>query len=328
MQNRAAQNGTRTQKSTKKTILGKKEKRRLAQLFLCVALFLVVFIGKGIAPDAMKQSGEKLLEMIRADTDFKNTASVIGSVLKDEGAVLERLKTFAFNRPNEGPSEETATIYFDNRPSTAVVRKSLGIIPNQKSILSKMGFTPSEVNNEPLPDQAKQENGDEDAAANDTASSKPSTIIPEYSGPQLPAGATMEYYDLGLSETMTPVMGVLTSAYGYRDHPIGGQYSFHAGVDLAAEAGTEIAAFASGRVEFIGESQSYGLYVQLDHGNGVKSFYCHCSKLCVQKGEKVQMGQTIALVGETGNATGPHLHLEMEKDGVQLNPIYYISVAS
>ena len=138
----------------------------------------------------------------------------------------------------------------------------------------------------------------------------------------------MEYVSLGLTDTVTPVMGSVTSVYGYRDHPVSGEYLFHAGVDLAAETGTPILAFASGVVDYIGESDAYGLYVQLDHGNGVTSFYCHCSALYVQKGETVTKGQTIAAVGETGNATGPHLHLEMKRDGVRLNPIYYIDTVS
>jgi murein DD-endopeptidase MepM/ murein hydrolase activator NlpD len=137
----------------------------------------------------------------------------------------------------------------------------------------------------------------------------------------------MDYYDLGLSETVTPVLGTLTSSYGYRDHPVSGEYLFHAGVDLAAQTGTPVQAFAAGTVEYIGESDAYGLYIQVDHGNGVKTFYCHCSALYAQKGEQVALGQTIAAVGQTGNATGPHLHLEVKLDDVHLNPIYYVETA-
>lgn len=152
----------------------------------------------------------------------------------------------------------------------------------------------------------------------------PMPSVPPYNGPALPEGATMDYVALDLPETVTPVMGVLTSGYGYRDHPVSGDYLFHAGTDLAAETGTPILAFADGVVDFIGESSAYGLYIQLDHGNGVTSFYCHCSELYLPKGTQVTKGQVIAAVGETGNATGPHLHFELKRDGIQLNPIYYI----
>ena len=137
----------------------------------------------------------------------------------------------------------------------------------------------------------------------------------------------MDYVPLGLGETVTPVLGVLTSPFGYRDHPVDGTYAFHYGTDLAADLGTPVQAFADGTVDFIGESEAYGLYIQINHGSGVTSFYCHCSALYAQKGEKVTKGQTIAAVGDTGNATGPHLHLELKQDGVFLNPLYYIETA-
>ena len=137
----------------------------------------------------------------------------------------------------------------------------------------------------------------------------------------------MEYYDLGLTETVTPVQGELSSSYGYRNHPLDGSNSFHKGVDLAADQGTPVAAFAAGTVDFIGESDAYGLYIQLNHGNGITTFYCHCSELLAQKGERVEVGQTIAKVGNTGRTTGSHLHLELKRDGVLLNPVYYIETA-
>ena len=83
-------------------------------------------------------------------------------------------------------------------------------------------------------------------------------------------------------------------------------------------------AFASGTVEYIGQNDSYGLYLQIDHGNGVKSFYAHCSKLLVQKGQPVKIGETVALVGSTGTATGPHLHLELKYQKMHVNPAYYV----
>ena len=149
-----------------------------------------------------------------------------------------------------------------------------------------------------------------------------------YSGPDLPNNASMDHLNLGLNTIITPVIGEISSGFGYRDHPITEEYLFHAGVDIAADIGTPIAAFSDGTVEFIGESKKYGLYVQLDHGNGVKSFYCHCSELLYGKGKKIEAGQTIALVGDTGDATGSHLHLELKKDGVLLNPVYYIDSVS
>ena len=88
-----------------------------------------------------------------------------------------------------------------------------------------------------------------------------------------------------------------------------------------------VTAFAAGTVDYIGDSPIYGKYLQLCHAGGVTSFYAHCSKLCVQQGQEVAAGQEVALSGDTGNATGPHLHFEIKMDGVRLNPMDYIDLS-
>lgn len=130
--------------------------------------------------------------------------------------------------------------------------------------------------------------------------------------------------DLGLGETVTPVEGVLSSKFGLRVHPIDGEWKLHQGIDLAADTGTQILAYADGEVDYIGESEDYGQYLQLRHENGVTTFYAHCSELLVQKGTKVSGGQLIAKVGETGRSTGPHLHFEIKKEGELLDPLPYV----
>ena len=150
----------------------------------------------------------------------------------------------------------------------------------------------------------------------------------DYSGEELPNNYTMDQLSLGDLETVTPVLGYINSGYGYRDHPISGVYQFHGGVDISGKTGDPIQAFAAGTVEYVGEDDSFGLYLQLDHGNGVKSFYAHCSAVCVKKGQTVALGEKIAEVGASGTATGPHLHLELKYNKMHLNPIYYITYLS
>ena len=95
-------------------------------------------------------------------------------------------------------------------------------------------------------------------------------------------------------------------------------------MDLVVNTGTPVLAFADGTVDYIGESQVYGLYLQLRHAGGVTSFYAHCGELLVQQGQTVKAGEQVAVSGATGNATGPHLHFEIKRNGVRLNPVYYI----
>ena len=149
----------------------------------------------------------------------------------------------------------------------------------------------------------------------------------EYNGPTLPDNATMDRYNLkalGVGETVTPALGWVSSDFGWREHPVDGGEKFHNGVDLAVNDGTDVLAFADGTVDYIGDSPIYGLYLQLSHPGGLKSFYAHCSELLVQQGQTVAAGERVALSGATGNSTGPHLHFELKLNGVLLNPLYYI----
>lgn len=129
-------------------------------------------------------------------------------------------------------------------------------------------------------------------------------------------------------ETVTPVMGVLTSGFGPRVHPIDGELKDHNGVDLMVDEGTPILAYAAGEVDYVGESEAYGLYLQLKHADGLTTFYAHCKDISVRKGQQVSAGEKIGEVGATGNVTGAHLHFEMRQDGTLVDPIQYIETIS
>lgn len=115
-----------------------------------------------------------------------------------------------------------------------------------------------------------------------------------------------------------PISGIITSRFGSR------WSGSHTGLDIAASTGTPIKAAAGGTVSFSGSKGSYGNLVIISHGNGVQTYYAHCSKLYVKAGDKVSQGDTIAAVGSTGNSTGPHLHLEIRQNGNPLNPENYL----
>lgn len=122
---------------------------------------------------------------------------------------------------------------------------------------------------------------------------------------------------------MLPIKGRLTSAFGYREHPVEGGITFHFGIDLAADINTSIMAFAAGTVAETGYSNLYGNYVKITHPGGILSFYGHCNKIMVKKGQKVKKGGKIATVGSTGVSTGPHLHFEIRKGANIINPEEY-----
>ena len=120
-----------------------------------------------------------------------------------------------------------------------------------------------------------------------------------------------------------PLRGTLTSGYGTRY--IFGSYSFHGGIDIAAPYGTTIAAADGGKViHASNDGTGFGLYVVVDHENGLKSYYCHCSSLLVRVGDRVYKGQSIARVGSTGNSTGNHCHFQVKKNDVTVSPWNYL----
>ena len=145
-----------------------------------------------------------------------------------------------------------------------------------------------------------------------------------YSDETLPEGVSLEQAMLGF-DYCVPVNGVISSDFGYRDHPTEGEERFHYGVDLAAESGTEVCSFADGTVTAVGESSTYGKYCMVAHESGFTTLYAHCSRITVSSGTAVKRGQQIAAVGETGMATGPHLHFELHRNGTYLNPVYYLT---
>tara|TARA_B100000029_G_scaffold70008_1_gene62215 strand:- start:378 stop:1316 length:939 start_codon:yes stop_codon:yes gene_type:complete len=122
--------------------------------------------------------------------------------------------------------------------------------------------------------------------------------------------------------------GWISSAYGKRLDPISGKMQFHEGVDFAGRDGSAIEAVASGLVTWSGYRFGYGNMVEINHGNGYQTRYAHHKKNLVVVGQKVDKGQVIALMGNTGRATGPHVHFEVVRNGTSINPIKYIKYTS
>ncbi|SET16065.1 peptidoglycan DD-metalloendopeptidase family protein [Anaerobranca gottschalkii] len=120
-------------------------------------------------------------------------------------------------------------------------------------------------------------------------------------------------------------VGVITSHFGNRVHPITGRPDFHTGVDIAHSAGTPIYAAAGGRVVTSEYRGGYGNLVIIDHGNGYTTYYAHLQSMSVKVGDRVNQGQIIGRMGRTGSATGVHLHFEIRRNGTALNPMNFFA---
>lgn len=120
--------------------------------------------------------------------------------------------------------------------------------------------------------------------------------------------------------SVLPAEGWISAAFGHRDDPFTGRRAFHKGIDVAANRGTDIVASARGVVTFSGRNGSYGNQVRIDHGNGYVTSYSHNDRNLVRRGEPVERGDAIALVGSTGRSTSSHVHYEVIYEGKRLNP--------
>jgi murein DD-endopeptidase MepM/ murein hydrolase activator NlpD len=117
-----------------------------------------------------------------------------------------------------------------------------------------------------------------------------------------------------------PCTGIIGAGFGMRMHPILNIRRMHEGIDIVTNIGTPVHASGDGRVEFVGRKGGYGLCIEINHGFGYKTIYGHLSKTEVKEGQKVNRGSEIAKSGTSGLSTGPHLHYEVEHNGIKLNP--------
>ena len=145
----------------------------------------------------------------------------------------------------------------------------------------------------------------------------------DFSALSIPPDASAGYTGFDFSYEK-PLAGPVTSLFGYRVHPITKDISFHYGVDLGAETGQRVNAFAAGTVEEAGYDEIYGKYILISHPGGVRSFYAHLDTIGVNRGESVDAGQMIGTAGSTGLTTGAHLHFGLRCGSYSVNPLYYI----
>jgi murein DD-endopeptidase MepM/ murein hydrolase activator NlpD len=167
-----------------------------------------------------------------------------------------------------------------------------------------------------------------DAAAHVAAAAVPARPAARPTPPSAPANVVGQIVTAGSSGVHSsapiglraPLDGAASSAFGWRTDPFHGGKRFHAGVDLKAAYGQEVAVAAPGRVVFTGERGAYGQLVIVAHASGVETRYAHLSAIAVQPGQQLASGELVGRVGQSGRATGPHLHFEVLVNGRRVDP--------
>ena len=275
--------------------LSRRDLRRLAQLVACGGVFVLLVAAKLLLPARMAAFNQMLSSAMEQNMDVQAVFSAVGRAFSGERS-MEELYQAVFH-----PQEEEAV------PTGALQEAGTGTARPVR-LLDTGGLDTLR--------RYRREEADPPAE---------SAAYVLYSQENLPKGVSMEQVRLGFDYGPPLAGGVVSSDFGYRDHPVEGEERFHYGVDLAAEAGAEVDCFADGTVTAVGESSSYGRYCVVAHEGGYATLYAHCRRVTASSGAAVRQGEKIAGVGDTGMATGPHLHFELQRDGAYLNPIYYVS---
>ncbi|MCI9644647.1 MAG: M23 family metallopeptidase [Oscillibacter sp.] len=302
---RSVRNGTR-----KGEPLAAKDLRLMLRLVACGGIFVALVAAKLLLPAKMAAFNETLSAAMEQNMDVQAVFSAVGRAFSgEEGGGMGEVYQAVFH-PQEGAFQAgaagTAEAPVKMTTQKATLRDSAAL-----DLLRGFRAEPG------APSGPPEAPGPEGQPASSLA-----YVL--YSQENLPEGVSMEQALLGFDYS-APVAGTLSSGFGYREHPTEGEERFHYGVDLAADTGAEVRCFADGTVTAVGDSSSYGRYCVVAHEGGYSTLYAHCSRVTASSGTAVKRGQKIAEVGETGMATGPHLHFELQREGTYLNPVYYVS---
>ena len=283
------------------------ERRHLLQLVACASIFVLLVAVKLLLPGRMAPVGEKLADVLERNMDVRAVFSAVGRAAsgeEDRDAALEEVYQAVFQPQAEASGEDDEVLKTAASPEAGL--ETLRDLGHQTAAEEK-----------PPPAEEREEGEIPEVAT---------LAYILYSDQNLPENVSMEQEVLGF-DYQTPVAGTLSSGFGYREHPVEGEEKFHYGLDIAADSGTAVGCFADGTVTAVGESSSYGRYCVVSHDGGYRTLYAHCSRITASSGAQVTAGEKIAEVEETGMATGPHLHFELQRGGTYLNPVYYVSPA-
>jgi len=326
------------------------EDRGLACLVICGIIFVLLVGLKLLFPETAARLAGTARQMISQDADFEEAFAAVGRMVSGEAPAADALQDAYIAVFNPAPQPEPEPQPDASAPGSAPARPvnmaagaladkrllrftELTLPEAEKTVMKEMVLSPGGEGVDLTGPAASQSAGAEPAAEAGDEINAPENVeangVTEsasyaYMMASPPENASLELRNLGFDHC-TPVQGTLSSTFGWREHPIEGGNKFHYGVDLAADTGTDIIAFADGEVYATGESSSLGNYIMLRHEGGYITLYGHCSRVTATGGA-VSKGDKIAEVGSTGLATGPHLHFELHDGDLYLNPIYYVEV--
>ncbi|MEQ8188551.1 MAG: peptidoglycan DD-metalloendopeptidase family protein [Candidatus Eremiobacterota bacterium] len=254
-----------------------------------------------------------VLTKSRSFSDFLNTYYYLQMIVQDDVSVLKQIRKEKeeINKKKVAVESRYNQVLKLKKQLNDKENKLAGLVADQEYLIVLLNDERKQHSNKvvQLEDEAQAMKQKIDTIINKSSYSYGS--IPSYNG--------------NGSLSTWPAAGPVTSNFGWRLHPIYGEWRFHAGVDIGADYDTPIYASGDGVIISSDWLGGYGNAVMIDHGGGVVTLYAHCSGLAVSCGQHVSKGQLVAYVGSTGNSTGPHLHFEVRQDGVAVDPCGFVN---
>ena len=267
---------------------------------VCVVLFIGLTAAKRFIPEHPQALRLWAGEILTSGVEYGGIVETLGSKIADTGFGWELIEVM-LERPEDENNE-------------ALIKSGM-----EREEAIREAIAPAREESREAQPEADPTDGEElpEAVSAFLAAQA------QYPGYELPENVRADMPALPFAY-ISPVDGQESSGFGFRLHPIENVVKFHYGTDFAANTGDAVGAFADGYVYAAGTSAGYGNYLILTHEGGFATIYAHLSAFNIQEGDMVRRGETIGYVGQTGSATGPHLHFELLLDDVYINPEYYL----
>jgi len=283
--------------------------KRFLRIMVSLLLIVVALIGTG---------AYHYVHLQKAVSDKDNLLNQLAQQASQIEGQRIQIQTFA----NDINSLKSSLLKLNNFETKIRIMANLEHKPDQASLFAIGGSMPEDLDtNVPLGkdhDRLMREMHDHMDQVEQASS------VQEDSFATLMKSLESKRNLLASTPSLSPTKGWISSDFGYRVSPFTGRREFHRGLDIAAREGTPIIAPANGVVTYSGKKGLMGNMLSIDHGYGMLTRYGHIKKLLKKKGNRVKRGDVVALMGNTGRSTGPHVHYEVRLNGVPVNPMKYI----
>ena len=273
-------------------------KKMALQILICMVIYVIFYLIKNTSYFFSEDVINKTKEFLKYDINFQNLYNQAITMLNDNKSSIPFLNDLLQNSENNSNTTQENTVNSEG---------------NQESANSTENANTEVQNNE----EKNSENVGMGGGKEENTQAETEASNENKSQMEIDAEFLKVNYNF-----INPVKGTVTSRYGARE-PTDIISANHYGIDIGASIGTEIVASTDGTVEQVSEEGEYGKHIKIRNGEAV-TLYAHCSELLVEEGQKVKQGEKIALVGDTGKATGPHLHFEIRRNNNIINPDYIL----